>query len=275
MIEEAVPALVAHGASLALLGDGDPALAQRLRAACARHPRRVSLHVGWDEPRARRLYAGADAVLIPSRFEPCGLVQLVAQRYGALPGGAPGGRPRRHDRGSRERHPVRAALGRVARRGGRPRGRARSGAHPARAAALAHEPRRLLGRAGGALGGAARGRRAPRARGDLTGSPCAAARRPHPLGATWTGAGTQFALYSAAATRVELCLFDSAQASEPSARVDLRERTQNVWHALLPDVRPGQLYGYRVHGPYAPERGQRCNPHKLLVDPYARAIAGA
>ncbi len=85
VIEEAVPALVAHGASLALLGDGDAGLAQRLRAACERHPRRVSLHVGWDEPRARRLYAGADAVLIPSRFEPCGLVQLVAQRYGALP----------------------------------------------------------------------------------------------------------------------------------------------------------------------------------------------
>jgi starch synthase len=85
VIEEAVPALIAHGASLALLGDGDPALALRLRAACSRHPKRVSLHVGWDEPRARRLYAGADAVLIPSRFEPCGLVQLVAQRYGALP----------------------------------------------------------------------------------------------------------------------------------------------------------------------------------------------
>ncbi len=98
--------------------------------------------------------------------------------------------------------------------------------------------------------------------------------RPHPLGATWTGAGTQFALYSAAATRVELCLFDFARASEPTARVDLRAHTQNVWHALLPDVRPGQLYGYRVHGPYAPERGQRCNPHKLLVDPYTRAIAG-
>ena len=98
--------------------------------------------------------------------------------------------------------------------------------------------------------------------------------RPHPLGATWTGAGTQFALYSEAATRVELCLFDSASAGEPSACVDLRERTSNVWHTLLPDVRPGQLYGYRVHGRYAPEHGERCNPRKLLVDPYARAIAG-
>jgi starch synthase len=85
VLEEALPALIAHGASLALLGDGDPQLAERLRAACARHPRRASLFVGWDAARARRHYAGADAVLVPSRFEPCGLVQLVAQRYGALP----------------------------------------------------------------------------------------------------------------------------------------------------------------------------------------------
>jgi starch synthase len=85
VLEESLPALVSHGASLALLGEGDAELAERLGAACARHPRRASLHVGWDEHRARRLYAGADAVLIPSRFEPCGLVQLVAQRYGTLP----------------------------------------------------------------------------------------------------------------------------------------------------------------------------------------------
>jgi glycogen operon protein len=98
--------------------------------------------------------------------------------------------------------------------------------------------------------------------------------RPHPLGATWTGEGTQFALFSDVATRVELCLFDAPAAGEPVARIDLHERTDSVWHALLPDVRPGQLYGYRVHGPFAPERGERCNPHKLLLDPYARAIAG-
>jgi glycogen operon protein len=98
--------------------------------------------------------------------------------------------------------------------------------------------------------------------------------RPHPLGATWTGEGTQFALFSEVATRVELCLFDSPTAAEPRARLDLRERTNSVWHALLPDVRPGQIYAYRVHGPFAPERGERCDPSKLLVDPYARAIAG-
>ena len=98
--------------------------------------------------------------------------------------------------------------------------------------------------------------------------------RPHPLGATWTGEGTQFAFFSGVATRVELCLFDDPAAAEPTARIDLPERTDSVWHALLPDVRPGQLYGYRVHGPFAPERGERCDPSKLLVDPYARAIAG-
>jgi len=98
--------------------------------------------------------------------------------------------------------------------------------------------------------------------------------RPHPLGATWTGEGTQFALFSEVATRVELCLFDEPAADEPVAHIDLRERTDSVWHALLPDARPGQLYAYRVHGPFAPERGERCDPRKLLVDPYARAIAG-
>jgi glycogen operon protein len=97
---------------------------------------------------------------------------------------------------------------------------------------------------------------------------------PHPLGATATDQGTQFALFSDAATRVELCLFDSPDASAPAASVDLRERTHGVWHALISDVRPGQLYGYRVHGPFDPERGLRCDPTKILVDPYAKAIAG-
>jgi starch synthase len=85
VLDAALDTLVRHGASLALLGDGDPALAAKLRAASGRHPRRVHFHAGWDEQRARRLYGGADALVIPSRFEPCGLVQLVAQRYGALP----------------------------------------------------------------------------------------------------------------------------------------------------------------------------------------------
>ncbi len=96
---------------------------------------------------------------------------------------------------------------------------------------------------------------------------------PHPLGATWDGSGVNFALFSANATRVELCLFDRAGRREV-ARVDLPEQTHEVWHGYLPDVRPGQLYGYRVHGPYAPEAGHRFNPNKLLIDPYAKALHG-
>jgi isoamylase len=93
---------------------------------------------------------------------------------------------------------------------------------------------------------------------------------PHPLGATWDGEGVNFALYSHDAEAVELCLFDDAGAE--TVRVPLRERANRVWHAYLPDVRPGQLYGYRVYGPYEPSRGMRFNPNKLLIDPYAKAI---
>ena len=96
--------------------------------------------------------------------------------------------------------------------------------------------------------------------------------QPYPLGATWTGLGVNFAIFSAHATRVELCLFDSADAPLPSSCVPLPEHTDMVWHGYLPDVRPGQLYGYRVHGPYEPQHGHRFNPHKVLLDPYARAV---
>ncbi len=97
--------------------------------------------------------------------------------------------------------------------------------------------------------------------------------RPYPLGATWDGRGVNFALFSANAERVELCLFDSAGQREVQ-RIGLPERTDHVWHGYLPEARPGTLYGYRVHGPYDPGRGHRFNPYKLLVDPYAKALAG-
>jgi glycogen operon protein len=96
----------------------------------------------------------------------------------------------------------------------------------------------------------------------------------HPLGATWDGEGVNFALFSRNATGVELCLFDDPQAPTESQRIALTERSHNVWHGYLPDVRSGQLYGYRVHGPYDPKQGHRFNPNKLLLDPYARAISG-
>ena len=96
---------------------------------------------------------------------------------------------------------------------------------------------------------------------------------PHPLGATWDGRGTNFALFSANATKVELCLFDRYGRREIE-RVAMPERTDDVWHVYLSHVAPGQLYGYRVHGPYAPEAGHRFNPHKLLIDPYSKRLGG-
>ncbi len=98
---------------------------------------------------------------------------------------------------------------------------------------------------------------------------------PHPLGARWDGEGVNFALFSAHATRVELCLYDPGEPGRESARVSLPERTHDVWHGYLPDVRPGQLYGYRAHGPWEPRAGHRFNPSKLLLDPYARAATSA
>jgi glycogen operon protein len=97
--------------------------------------------------------------------------------------------------------------------------------------------------------------------------------RPYPLGATWDGVGVNFALFSAHATKVELCLFDQAGERELE-RIDLAEYTDEVWHGYLPDARPGTVYGYRVHGPYEPAAGHRFNPNKLLLDPYAKQIVG-
>jgi glycogen operon protein len=94
---------------------------------------------------------------------------------------------------------------------------------------------------------------------------------PYPLGATFDGAGTNFALFSEIADAVELCLFD---ANGVETRVELTEREASVWHGYLPRVGPGQRYGFRVHGPYEPATGHRCNPAKLLLDPYAKAIEG-
>ena len=97
---------------------------------------------------------------------------------------------------------------------------------------------------------------------------------PYPLGATWLGNGVNFAIFSENATSVDLCLFDNIDAPKENIRIPMTEQTDQVWHVFLPDVRPGQLYGYRVSGPYDPERGMRFNSSKLLIDPYAKAIAG-
>ena len=97
---------------------------------------------------------------------------------------------------------------------------------------------------------------------------------PYPRGASWDGNGTNFALFSAHATKIEVCLFDGDGRREIE-RIALPEYTDQIFHGYLPDVGPGQFYGYRVHGPYEPEAGHRFNPNKLLLDPYARAHAGA
>jgi len=96
---------------------------------------------------------------------------------------------------------------------------------------------------------------------------------PYPLGATWDGRGTNFALFSAHASKVQLCLFDKEGRREIK-RITLPERTEDIWHGYLPNVMPGQLYGYRVDGPYEPDAGHRFNPHKLLVDPYSKQLGG-
>src|ERR1700692_1898058 len=97
---------------------------------------------------------------------------------------------------------------------------------------------------------------------------------PYPLGATWLGNGVNFAIFSETATSVDLCLFDSMDAPKENMRIPVTEHTDQVWHVFLPDVKPGQLYGYRVNGPYDPKQGMRFNNSKLLLDPYAKAIAG-
>ena len=96
--------------------------------------------------------------------------------------------------------------------------------------------------------------------------------KPFPLGPRWDGEGTNFSLFSENAEKVELCLFDE---NDRETRYELTERTAFNWHGYLPGIGPGQRYGYRVHGSWAPEQGHRFNPDKLLIDPYAKSIEGA
>jgi glycogen operon protein len=95
---------------------------------------------------------------------------------------------------------------------------------------------------------------------------------PYPRGAAWDGSGVNVAIFSEHASKVELCLFDSVDSVRESHRIPLPERTQMIWHGYFPDLRPGQIYGFRVHGPYDPKSGHRFNPNKVVLDPYAQAI---
>ena len=96
---------------------------------------------------------------------------------------------------------------------------------------------------------------------------------PHPLGANWNGLGVNFAVFSRHAAAVDVCLFDAPHGHE-IARLPIPECVDDVWHGFLPDAKPGLIYGYRVHGPFEPENGHRFNPNKLLLDPYAKRLAG-
>src|ERR1700753_819684 len=98
---------------------------------------------------------------------------------------------------------------------------------------------------------------------------------PYPLGSMWDGKGVNFSIYSHHAGGVELGRFDKAQGESETFRFRLTQRTHDIWHGYLPDCKPGQLYGYRVYGPYDPAAGHRFNPAKLLLDPYSKAIDGA
>ena len=97
---------------------------------------------------------------------------------------------------------------------------------------------------------------------------------PYPLGATWDGEGVNFAIFSENAEAVELCLFTEEKDCSEAARIPIKERDHHVWHVYIPGLKPGQLYGYRVYGPFDPANGLRFNPNKLLIDPYAKAISG-
>ncbi|MDB5230172.1 MAG: glycogen debranching protein [Chitinophagaceae bacterium] len=98
--------------------------------------------------------------------------------------------------------------------------------------------------------------------------------RPYPLGSMWDGEGVNFSLFADNATGVDLCLFDQAMGAPETARIKMQERSYQMWHCYVPELKPGQLYGYRVYGPYEPSNGHRFNPNKLLIDPYAKAISG-
>lgn len=98
--------------------------------------------------------------------------------------------------------------------------------------------------------------------------------KPYPIGATWDGNGVNFTLFAENATAVELCLFDTQDDSKELFKLNIAENTDLIWHIYIQGIQPGQLYGYRVHGPYEPQNGHRYNPNKLLADPYAKAIAG-
>ena len=285
LLLEALPTLLAHGGQLAMLASGEPALEAAFTKVVQENPSRVGLVIGYDEPLSHQLQAGADAILVPSRFEPCGLTQLYGLRYGTLPIVARVGGLADTIVDANQ-----AALADGVATGFQFTGGSVTDLRNAleRAFELYRDQRRWKAVQRRAMGRKVDWSGPPRPMPTSTASCVLRQRRrreidmtserftmwpgrPDPLGATFDGGGTNFALFSANATKVELCL--CSEQGREIERIALREYTDEVWHGYLPEVGPGQLYGYRVHGPYAPERGHRFNPAKLLLDPYAKRIA--
>ena len=269
LVLDALPALLGEGGQLAILGTGEAALEARCRDAAAAHPGRIGTVIGFDEALARLGYGGADAVLVPSRFEPCGLAQLCAAALRRAAGGGPGRRPGRYrDRcqrggaGGRQRHrrAIRPAHGGGA--DGRPPPHRRA---PPRPAAWAPAAAQCAGRR--MFPGAAPPRATPRC---STGC-CMGDGLAEPLGVTADADGVNVAVVAPAASAVDFCVFDATGTVEV-ARHRLPGRTGAVWHGHIPGMAPGARYGLRAHGPWDPAAGHRFNPAKLLVDPWATAL---
>ena len=256
------------------------------RTAAADNPGRIGVVIGWDEPLSHLMQAGADAIVVPSRFEPCGLTQLYGLRYGTLPVVARTGGLADTVIDANEaalRAGVATGFQFSPRRSGRlPGGCRRPGLRRLRRQASSGRPWCAAPCAIPVGWGASAeayatifseliGTDGMKAKAAATGS--AGPAEPNPLGVHWDGEGANVAVFSENATAIELCLF-SEDGRRETERLALPERSGSVWHGYVPGLAPGALYGLRAHGPHAPERGHRFNPNKLLLDPYARALHG-
>ena len=264
LLLDALPAITAAGAQLALIGSGDKPLESRFAAAAARHPRRVAAIIGYDESIAHLVQGGADALLVPSRFEPCGLTQLCALRYGAIPDRRARRRPRRHGHrrqrdgaggGSRHRRPVRAGDARQsgARRSDAP---PRCGATACRGGACSFAPWRPTSAGRDPRNATRRSiatSSAPRRAGlthmaSLSGSPAAPSRS-----ASTLAAGRRECRRRVRARDRRSSFAASTRAADTELeRIALPERTGDVFHGFIAGVGDGERYGLRAHGPYDP-----------------------
>ena len=285
LLLEVLPGLVDRGGQLALLGSGSPELERGFELAAKTNPGKIGVVIGYDEELSHLIQAGSDTILVPSRFEPCGLTQLYGLRYGTLPVVAKtGGLADTVVDASKENLRAKTATGAQF---------SPINAEQLRKAIdqtcnLFAKPRIWRQMVGTAM-------RTPvgwedsapkylelyretAAKYKIDGKPGSMKVRlrsgnHHHMGARFDGNGTNFAVFSANATGINLCLFSPDGKTEID-RLPLPERTGNIWHGYAPGIRPGDLYGYRAEGIYAPDQGHRFNANKLLMDPYTRELSG-